>query len=256
MIKKLLIGCGLITLFLIIVVSGLAIYITMKVKDVQHSWKVALEKIDVLEDKYPFALPDEGAIDLEKFEEYLVIRNSISTEFSANPTINKLTNSSAKVEDIGFFEIAGLATSFAPTIIEEFADLLDDSQMPPSEYAFYVRVAYSTVSEGSTSGDKDMDEIYEFLDNGIDEINSRLAKLDQGELQIPFSATILSFEDGKNHVSKETTSTLTDHQDEFMEWPGMCFVELMVAGEIKPGEKNSKKFKVPTKFGGIALEEE
>ncbi len=225
--KKLLIGCGVITLILVTLVVGGVIYVTMKLKATGERFEQMTAQLQELDSRYPFATPDDGSVYPTRLEAYFEVRNNMIDMVSENPTVKKMvSNAQGGKEKIGVGEFIGLATNFIPEVMDRFHSEMDSRSMSAAEYNYNARVVYSAISQGNDRGDQTMMDIYDKLVVAVDSTNLLMDQANQPQHKIDLSRTLEDIEvESADDVIEENIRVVKKHEHDILKDPSFAFVE-------------------------------
>ena len=228
--KKVLIGCGIITLLLVVLVIGGFVYTGIKIKQVTDGYKVAAADIEKLDTTYPFATPADGALSQERLDSYFQVRDAMLAKVQANPTVQKIIDSkNGKTANIGFGEMLKLGTSFGRELMEGFAAELEKHKMSPAEFSFNTEAIYASINEGKKKADPILTEIYDKFDVAVDNISTAFKNQqgNQQQLNVSFGSTLSTLETQAADVLARNIELVKQHKDQLLDFPEVAYVELI-----------------------------
>ncbi len=236
--KKLLIGCGVVTLLAVIILAGLGIFAFLKVQKFAQGFTASIDSIEQMESRYPFTRPDslsEAELEPERLDAWFDVRQAVLDKLESNEMIMAI-----KAQDQNYQASIGdnynLVAEFLPSFFQTFSDKLDEHQMAPSEYSYITRLVYSAVKQGAGENVEGLSAVYDQLQSDMEVMNKTLSEADlsgtgydlesaQGKLDIP-----------DVQVSEEVMNTVKARSDRLKETADWGFAELVLVTFIQEVE--------------------
>ncbi len=158
--KKFLIGCGILTLLVILVVCSVGGYFTFKTvkwgQEIAENIEAAQEGYDQLEEAHPFVKP-EGEITMEadRLAAYFEVREALSTKLEEQSFVAKINNAESGTKpDMGVMDWINFGTYIAGGVHKDAVSVLEANDMPRSEYIYYTRGVLMTLAEGARTNEE------------------------------------------------------------------------------------------------------
>lgn len=247
MFKKVLIGCGLVTLLAMVILVGLAVYVTIKVKNFAEGYETAFTNLEQLEMEYQFEpLPEGEAIDPERLEAFFEIRGELINKIDSNPTIQKmLAAEPGEKIDVGQLELLSLATSFARELLELMHDELDAKQMAPGEYVYYTELVYAAIDKGKENGDPVLGGIYDDVESTIQIGNQFLDQLKDQGTDIDVQMNLDKLKMTHTEINDKDVETIKEHRAQLEKFPEIGILELALISALDEMRKKQPDFAKP-----------
>ncbi len=150
--KWLTIGCGgclsIIVIIIILIVMG-GFWIKNYTNQIQQQFKTLTAEQKELENQFPFSAPEDKAIDPERYDTFLSVREKIVTETESK--LDWLIQFAQSPDDKGGMTIIRLIRNFVglPLTISEIGlfrvDLLREAEMSHKEYDYLTRVSAAEI---------------------------------------------------------------------------------------------------------------
>ncbi|MCC6546550.1 hypothetical protein IT570_05220 [Candidatus Sumerlaeota bacterium] len=228
--KKLLKGCGITVLVLVVLLVGAGIFVTMKLKSASKQMREVREEIVELDRKHPFTAPAPGVgvMEAQRLNDFFAVRTAIVRVMEADPVINKLQGE--KSPSMGFSDLTHLIFKLPHTIANEFKLQLEAKNMSPNEYVWFVRTIYTTIYNGKMEDDRELIPLYDAVDETLTQFNLQIAQMrqNQGAPRPVGWDVVVSSEINKDEVAKRANRDLViQHKDELLEYPQLAFVEMI-----------------------------
>lgn len=236
--KKWLIGCGITLFILIALCAGGVFFAAYKTSQVFSGFEKSAASVQVLNSKYPFAEPKDGAVDVDRLATYFEIREAVSTKLYANEAFVAMTQAfeGKQPKNVGFGDMMGLVFNFSREMIEFFAKQLEQHKMSPEEYMFLAEGSYSVISAGNAKEHADMAEVYKDLSDATDAMNQEMKKQNKPDVVVDFDAFMAKLDDPTTHpITPEMVDVVLKYKDQLVKYPHIAFIELLII-------KNRQKF--------------
>lgn len=231
--KKLLIGCGVVVLLMIVLLTGFAIFAGIKVQRYAGEIEAGAKAIAAVETKYAFAPPASGAIDNARLLAALRVRENLWQAVLANPIVKKIADAEkAGVQpDLSASDVLGMAGE-VPRIMERAAQEFDAARMSPKEYAWIVNRAYVTIYEEASNGDAEFVAVEEAIVKNLDTLNNAMKGNPQN--QVRYRSVLAMLADPKTPNHPDNAKVLRPNLKAFVDVP-IYFLELML---LQQGDLN------------------
>jgi len=230
--KKILIGCGIVSLVLFLGLVALGVFGFVQAKRVFGNWENSRAQLETLETKHPYTPPADETFKEERLADYFEVRDALLAHAQANPTVSKLLNTPpGQAPNVGAVEMLGLVTGFVPDMLNKLTAELDQRQMSFSEFKDNSERIYATIRAGYENNDGGMKTIYESLDNAIAQFNLHLANNNQGTNQLNFNQAT-SDALSRHEIPEINYEMLNEYRLKLTEDPLMTFIELMAIQQI------------------------
>jgi hypothetical protein len=232
--KKILIGCGCLFVLIVTIMIGCFIYVGLKVKHVADGVQAGVQKIEALDRKYPFQLPDGVVFDPTRLEQYFNARAAAFDAIGADPTLSKLMDASktGKAPSLGLLEMMQFMARVGPESLNAFHDALDVQRMSPTEYAYYAELVYTTIANSKENGEGRLAEIYDKLEAVAKEINAIMAQNKQAQQEIDFEATLKSMSEAGAQPNFLVSQAVLARRDQFLERPHLSVLEMALISQF------------------------
>jgi hypothetical protein len=157
--KKVLIGCGVVSLLFIVIVGGFLFWSVSKLQQVGKEVEAAAAEMKAIQAKYPYTAPATAALDPERTAAYFAARKGILDAIAQDPKLKDLvavlntpSGQNANVNPLGI--MMGAVTSISSMIKAASAEF-DKAQMGPDEYLYHTKVIYLTLAAAEARSAKD-----------------------------------------------------------------------------------------------------
>lgn len=151
--KKVLIGCGVGCLVIVIVAVGAGIWFTMKAKQMFQPAIDVMADYDRTNRDYAFTEPAGDALDAARFAEYVNVRQDLMAEAVAK--LQAVQEKAAGMMDEQNASLGGIMTAMKD-ILDAFVStgekhiaLLDEHKMSRNEYDYITQVMHATIDKGA-----------------------------------------------------------------------------------------------------------
>lgn len=224
--KKLLIGCGVVVLLMIVLVTGFAIFAGLKVQRYATEIEAGAKAIAAVDTKYAFAAPASGAIDSARLLEALRVRETLWKTVLANPTVQKITDAqkAGQQPELTASDVFGMAGE-VPRLMERAAQELDAARMSPKEYIWIVNRVYVTVYEQASQGDAEFVAAEEAIVKNLDSLNNAMKGNPQN--QVRYRSVLAMLDDPKTPNHPDNVKAVRPNLKAFVDVP-IYFLELML----------------------------
>ena len=157
--KKVLIGCGIATLVIILVLGFIGYNIYRITKDIGGKISEVGDHFESLEEKYPFTETENGLVRSDRFRIWIETREGLSenTESLINIFEDFSIKNLGKLKDQSF------------EYIYTFADILEQNMMSPREYIWISRQVVGVLHSGDARANPEMQDILKAFDDLDDE---------------------------------------------------------------------------------------
>ncbi|MBI1292931.1 hypothetical protein GC173_17100 [bacterium] len=244
--KKVLIGCGIVFLLMVLVCSGVTIWGYLTVQSVGKNYQAAITRVDGVSKKLPYTPSPDGKLTEEQLERYFAMRDFITNDLKSAPLVAKIVEAQDKKTqpNIGMAEILSFAAKYPPELMNRTADEMEKRQMGPQEYYHTGRLIYATIEQGKATGTEVMTEIYDKMETAVDQINSELSKSGQNQdARVDFIRTMSDLNvEGELPVSN--FETLSGYKDRILEFPQYTFFEFLILKKMGEQGNYPPAFKV------------
>lgn len=233
--KKILIGCGVVSLLLVTLFVGLVIYGFLWAKNLGDKVVEARAQIVQLDTRYPYTPAPDGKLDPSRVTAYFEIREAMVNRILQEPIVERVFDAQASGQqpDIGFWDVLTLAKDVMPAIARDFQRELDDRQMSPREMADIIRNVYTTLLKGKQANDPLMTEIYDNLNMAIDQVNAMAQQTNNQQLLVSVEAALADSTTIPEDVLLENRAVVADHRDELLEYPQLAWLEFILVSNLK-----------------------
>jgi hypothetical protein len=228
--KKVLIGCGVVFLVLLLICTGVTVWGVLTAQKVGQRYSTAIAKVEALNAKYPHTPTKDGKFTEEQLERYFDVRDFVMNDLKTQPLIAKvLTAQANKTEpNIGMMEIMSFATSYPPDLMTKTVEEMERRQMGPGEYFETGRLIYATIEQGQSTGIETMTELYDKVKTAVETMNTELTKAGNNQdTSVDFTRTMRDLSvDGDLPIAN--FEALSVHKDRILEFPQLTFFEFLV----------------------------
>ncbi|MBN2029662.1 hypothetical protein JW824_05400 [bacterium] len=173
--KKVLIGCGVtsVIILIIIVYAGYRVY--RFAQDIGFQLKEVNEQYETLDVQIPFTEPEDGLIPPHRFDLWIQLRMDLSEQING------------MVDSIGNFSIQTIFQIREQTfeMADLFAGSLETALMSPSEYLWITRQVVGVLNSGDAQANPQMDEIIQAFQDLSNDDGSTRERLDVHSLEEP-----------------------------------------------------------------------
>lgn len=190
MMKKILIGCGIVALLVTIICCGAGIYGFLLAQRFGQSMEAAGQRIEKLEAAYPWAAPADLKLTEKRLTEFFAARADVVTVIEKIDLVRKLRETpDGQQPQVGF----GTVFSFIgemPGALEGFATAMESRQMSPREYFWTMAMIHLTIVQGAEAKDPAMVEMSKAVSKALDEskqIATELNKQNNPQFSAPES---------------------------------------------------------------------
>lgn len=232
--KKLLIGCGIVLLLVVIAVIGVGIWGYMVVSDFVGGWSNATAAVEQLDADFPFTAPADDSLDANRLEAYFAFRREFYDYLSADPTVSKMLSDDPQVQQsIGPGELISFGTAGIPTHIEKMAELLRAREMSPREAGWQMRTMVGTITRAAREGDQRMQTLLEDLNVTLDQFNSAIDEANNSEAQqarVDLEQIAAEAEDIPQAELQENVELIAERRDELTAEPKQLFIDFIIMG--------------------------
>lgn len=233
--KKILIGCGIVSLLLVTILVGLIIYGALWVKNLGTRVAETRAQIVQLDSRYPYTPAADGRLDPSRVTAYFELREVMVNRILDEPLVKRLVDGQASGQrpDIGFRDLFTLAKDVMPGIARDFRRELDDRQMSPREMADIVRNVYTTLLKGKQANDPLMTEIYDSLNMAIDQVNAVAQQTNNQQLLVSVEAALADATTIPEDVLLANRSIIAEHRDQLLDYPQLAWLEFILVSNLK-----------------------
>ncbi len=173
--KKVLIGCGITFLIVLIIVVYAGYRIYRFAHDIGLQVKEVNERYETLNAQFPFIEPEDGLVLSNRFDLWIQLRVDLSEQING------------MVDSIGSFSIDTIFQIREQTF--EMADLfavsLETALMSPSEYLWITRQVVGVLNSGDAQTNPQMDEMVQAFQGLSEDDRNRREGLDVSSLEEP-----------------------------------------------------------------------
>lgn len=233
--KKILIGCGCLTVLILTVCIGGFVYFGIQTSRFIGDIEAAFDGLKQLEEDHPFTEPDPPRLTEDALARYFTARTGLISTVEDHPTYSKFLSREA-VEGMGPMEavraVMGAPTFVASTMTENLAA----QEMSPSEYAWITQTIGATIVQGAEiRNDPTMTTLLNVAKGELDAINDILTNLDQSEADNTLDSSL----DKLRETSiPETTllqnmAAVSNHQEALKDRPRLLLIELAFLGNLQ-----------------------
>mgnify|MGYP005848226167 CR=1 FL=1 len=174
--KKVLIGCGIISLIVILAVVGCSAYACHKFNQFTTNIEAAGAQIEALDKEFPFEPPAGGVVSAHRFSQYMEARDGILGSVMGVSIVSELVAASEQNREpnVGMGDVLGIFGAI-PKVMGDSAAALRSSQMSPKEFIFHSMVVLQWAKEAHASGDSELVQMWpQFLD-ALDQVDAQMA---------------------------------------------------------------------------------
>lgn len=234
--KKLLIGCGIAALLVLVVCLGVGIWGARKAHQAFADMEAAFESVAELERKYPFTAPEGYQLTAERLDRYFRARGAMLSKAEEHPFIGPmLTAQDPSTINISPMQIAGMMFTIPTFLAETVNEGLDPVSMGPSEYAWTMRAVSATIVQGAARNDPQMTAILDAMEVELPAINEAFQAAGQGTITRDMEQAMAQFE--RQEMSQDelrrNIGLLTPHRSKITDRARISLLELSFSGEIQ-----------------------
>ena len=144
--KKVLIGCGVVVLILLIGFGYLAYTLWPNVSRLYDEWSAAIETLDALDSRYPFDTQAQTELDAARFSTMLDVRVALGEYFTGVKQTIDESQGQAEDRAPGWVDSFKLVLDQAAPILPQIATHLEQAAMSPQEFSWHTRVFWGALA--------------------------------------------------------------------------------------------------------------
>lgn len=230
--KKVLIGCGVVFLLMVMLAVGAIIFLVVGAKKIGARYEQAGIAVQQLKADFPFAEPVDETADLDaaRLNDYFVVRDQLVDRTMKVSFFAELEKASTtKVQpNIGMGDILGLMTKDIPLLLQDYAAALRTSKMSPEEYAWFSRRVFEAIRGGAKNGDAEFIKMWDELETTRVDFNKAMAQQRQQgnqQLQLDLDSEFQNAEEVE--VPPQHIAAILRHKDQLTKRPVMIVIEIL-----------------------------
>ncbi|MCC5874671.1 MAG: hypothetical protein JJU11_00495 [Candidatus Sumerlaeia bacterium] len=226
--KKILIGCGCLTVLILTVCIGGFVYFGIQTTRFIGDIEAAFDGLKQLEEDYPFTEPDPPRLTNDLLDRYFAARSGLITAVEDHPTYSKFLTREG-VDAMGPMEAVRAVMGGPVFVAETMTTNLSAQEMSPSEYIWITQTVGATIIQGSeTRNDPTMTSILDVAKGEVDAVNDILQSLDQtsADDKLETSLNRLREINIPETTLLQNMSAVSRHQDVLKERPRLLLIEL------------------------------
>lgn len=233
--KKILIGCGCLTVLMISICSGILIYFSIQAQRFVGDMEAAFDGIKELEEKYPFTAPDPPRLASGQLNRYFIAREGLILAIEEHPTYSKFLHADAPPQ-LGPMETVRAMVGAPFFLAKTVTDNLTGQEMSPTEYLWITQTIGATIIQGAEDrNDPNMRSILETANVELGTFNEILESLEQGNVDSDYENSLDRL---RRFRIPETTllqniAAVTAHQQKLEQRPRLLLVELVFFGNLQ-----------------------
>lgn len=234
--KKFLVGCAVVVVLLVTLLTGAAIFVYIKINHVRKDLEETKVAMTDLNKQHPFTVPQEDDVEAARLNDFFAVRNRMMEMLLADPVVTKLV-ANDKNPQLGLMDMMHLLVNLPRTLAKEFTTQLEAKKMSPDEYNYYVRFIYTTIYKGKMDGDPEMSRLYTEIDETLTQFNLQLSQAANGHPPVAWNNVVAEDTSLDEAEAKRHYDLVLDHKDELLEHPQLAFLEFVLARSIaaRPG---------------------
>ena len=225
--KKFLIGCGVVTLLVIVLFVGVLVFIGVKAKQTMAAYEQAADKVHQVQVDYPFDPPEDLAMSPDRFEAYLNVRDRTIDRFTQIGVVSEMIAASQEKRkpDVSAGDMIGLISKFPPAI-EDIAQILRTDEMSPAEYGYYSHTTLVTIKRAADDGNEEMADLWENLMEMADGIDSELRNNQNANVNVDLDRALRKIEGLQ--VPDQNVQLILQPREELESKPMAIMLELVI----------------------------
>jgi len=226
--KKVLIGCGIVTLVSLILFVGCTIFLTMKVKGWGEEVGKSFEALQTLDQDFSFTAPEGNVLEEERLDTFMEMRGGIVDQFLSDPLVKEImTAKSANTQpDLSMGDFIGFAGRL-PKMIDSVGEILRQHEMSPEEYAYYAHALAHSVAVAAET-DAELGKVMDIVKEMVNQSQAQLKANQSGQnLQLDLRDEFEKLYDLP--VPAQNLALMEKHREEIIKAPFMLGIELIMA---------------------------
>lgn len=234
--KKLLIGCGVLLILAFILVAGGLVFVGIKMRNWGRSMETMATQIQETNQLYPFQELTTLELDEQRVRDYFAVRQAVIDRARGNRTVTGLINAAEKGEryEPGMREMFYMVTSFLPEMSKAFRQQLDERNMSMNEYEYITRAIYTTIVEGEREGRQDMTNLFVGVHRAVDQVNMQLAGTQMSDHTVDVEKTAENLDREEITVPEKNFDIVAQYEDQILEYPWLSFLEFLLINRDRP----------------------
>ena len=226
--KKILIGCGVTALLAIIVVVGLAAFVSYKFVTFGTSVQSSMLQLQSTNQRYAFTEPAKDALNEQRLKDYFEIRKKLIAQVKSNPTIQNIMDGN-KANDPGVMEIMSMVLNMTQNLSKDFVGELDRRRMSYDEYKYHSHMVYITLSDAKDNGDQELGKVFDLLDASCTKMSNEMAKRPNENYQIDVETAEASLEElSEDRPTAANIELIRPYKDDLGEYANVSCLEMLV----------------------------
>jgi hypothetical protein len=229
--KKVLIGCGIISLIVILAVVGCSAYACHKLNQFTTGIEAAGAQIEALDQKFPFEAPTDGRVSPERFAQYMDAREGILGAVMQVGLVSELVAASEqnRQPNIGIGDFLGIIGAI-PNLMGSLAESLEASEMSPKEFAFHSTIVLKWAQEAVAAGDSEVSEVWTQFKEALDQVDAQMAaNQDPNIRQLRQDPDVMIAKVEEAPVVDSNMAIVEGQRARLLENRGALIVELLIA---------------------------
>ncbi len=229
--KKVLIGCGIMVLLMVIAVVGIGIFGVRKIGQFGKSMEQAQISLMTLDQDFAFDIPTGGdGLDADRFQEYLAARRALIERTSQVRLVAKLIAlEEGQQPDVGAGDILNMVGEI-PKLMQAYADTLRAAEMSTEEYAWYAIETLKAIRGAADQGDPEYAKAWAEVERTAAEIETAFAQQQANpeiqKLQGAIEADLERATEGD--VPEGDIALVMQAKEQLAKNPEMLLVEVMI----------------------------
>ncbi len=229
--KKVLIGCGIMLLLMVVAVVGIGIFGVRKISQYGDSLAQAQESLTALEQDFAFDIPAEDvSMDPDRFHSYLATRQALVDRTRQVRLVDLLTTAEEGQQPpaISVGDVFNLVGEI-PKLMQSYADTLRAAEMSPEEYAWYAMETLKAVRGAAERGDPEYAAAWDEMMGLAREMEQAFAQQQSPEVR-ELQASVNDMLDSaqESEVPEQDVQLVIDNKEQLAEQPALLLVEVLV----------------------------
>lgn len=228
--KKVLIGCGVITLLCIVLVVGCFGVVIHKTNQFTKNIEAAAQEVQQLNVDFAFAEPGDKVMREDRFRDYLAVRKSLVERVRAVGVVRKIMDAveNDTQPDIGLGDALG-AIGEIDSLIRDMVSIFREARMSPDEYGYHARMTLYAIVEAGEQGDSELAELWAKIQQGVREVNREIANNPNAEIkQYSVDANQIFEAAESGTIPERNVELVKRYRDEFIDNEQVTLIEMVI----------------------------
>jgi hypothetical protein len=145
--KKVLIGCGIVVLLVLVGLGYVGKQIWPNVQRAQSEWQAAFDELQALDREHPFDAAQQLQLDAARFEQMLDVRIALAEDFKRfNAEMEAIGEAHEQDEGPGLIDTFKRYIDHVAPLLSDFAARLREVAMGPDEFAWHTRLLWGALA--------------------------------------------------------------------------------------------------------------